>query len=96
MAKIDAKKIYLQFKQGERAYKEEIHCPMILNVMNEEGTLVAFLKKCFISERLFYKWTSAHPIFRECYEYGKILSRSNWEAEGEIGKNEEFSRIQII
>lgn len=90
MTKIEAKKLYLQFKKGERAYKEETHCPMILNVMNEEGTMTAFCKKAFISDRLFYKWTSAHPVFRDCYEYGKILSKSNWEEEGESGKTEEY------
>ena len=90
MSKIDAKKLYLQFKKGDRAYKEEIHCPMILTVMNEEGTMTAFCKKAFISDRLFYKWTSANQLFRECYEYGKVLSKCNWEEEGENNKGEEF------
>lgn len=90
MSKIDAKKVYLQFKRGERDYKEEIHCPMILTVMNDEGTMTAFCKKALISDRLFYKWTNANHLFRECYEYGKILSRSNWEEEGEKGKDEEY------
>lgn len=90
MSKIDAKKLYLEFKRGERAYKEEIHCPMILSVMNEEGTMTAFCKQAQISDRLFYKWTYSHSIFRECYEYGKVLSKCNWEDEGELGKKEEF------
>lgn len=90
MAKIDAKKLYVEFKKGERNYKEDIHCPMILEVMNTEGTMTAFCKKAQISDRLFYKWTYANEIFRDCYEFGKILSKCNWEEEGEAGKDQEF------
>jgi len=90
MSNIDATKLYLQFKRGDRDYNEETHCPMILRVMSEEGTMTAFCKKAFISDGLFYKWVSLHPLFKECYEYGKILSKSNWENEGEKGKGEEY------
>lgn len=90
MSQIDAKSLYLQFKKGDRAYNEEVHCPMILEVMNNEGTLVAFLKKAQISEPLFYKWKKKHKLFAECYAYGKVLSRDNWEKEGDQGKAEEF------
>jgi len=90
MGKIDAKKLYLQFKKGDRAYKEEIHCPMILEVMNTAGTMTAFCMKAQISDALFYKWTSKYKVFARCYAFGKILSKANWEQEGEDGKEEEF------
>lgn len=90
MSPIDAKKLYLQFKRGERDYSEEIHCPMVLDVMNREGTMTAFCRKAQISDGLFYKWIKAHPLFAECYAYGKVLSKCNWEEEGEKGKDEEY------
>lgn len=90
MSDIDAKKLYLQFKNGESGYKEEVHCPLVLDVMNSEGTMVAFCRKAQISTTLFYKWKKKHKLFSECYEYGKVLSKSNWEEEGEKGKDEEF------
>lgn len=90
MPEIDAKKIYLQIKTGERTYNEEVHCPMVLHVMNTKGTMTAFCKEAGISDALFYKWTMQYPIFKECYEMGKVYSKSNWEEEGENGKDEEF------
>lgn len=95
MPQIDAKSIYLQFKKGDRAYNEEVHCPMILDVMNTEGTAVAFMRKAMISDTLFYKWTKKHKIFAACYAYGKILSRTNWEQEGQDGKEEEFFNFDL-
>lgn len=90
MSQIDVKELYLQFKRGERAYNEEIHCPMILDVMNTEGTMTAFCHRAMISDGLFYKWIKKHKIFRECYYLGKTISKYNWEKEGEDGKDEEF------
>jgi hypothetical protein len=90
MSKIDAKQIYLQIKGGGTKYVEEIHCPMILTVMNEEGTMTAFCKKAGISKAAFYRWIGKYKHFRECYDMGMVFSRDNWEQEGETGKNEEF------
>ena len=95
MTQIDAKGIYLQFKKGRQKYNEEIHCPMILDVMNEEGTQVAFCKKAVISCSLFYDWVNKYKIFAACYAYGKILSKANWEEEGEKGKDEEFFNFDL-
>lgn len=95
MSQIDAKSIYLQFKKGDRAYNADVHCPMILEVMNDEGTAVAFMRKAMISETLFYKWIKKHKVFAMCYAYGKIISRDNWEREGEEGKNEEFFNFDL-
>lgn len=85
MAKFDPKKVYQSIKKGGGKYKEEVHCPMILEVMNNEGTMTAFCKKAMISDALFSKWTHKYPLFRECYQLGKMISRANWEEEGEIG-----------
>lgn len=90
MSKIDAKQIYLQIKKGDGTYNEEVHCPMVLNVMNDEGTMTAFCRKAMISDALFYKWVKRYKIFRECYYMGKIFSRDNWDKEGEAGKGEEY------
>jgi hypothetical protein len=90
MTKIDAKKLYMQIKNKKGTYNEEVHCPMILEVMDNEGTMTAFCRKAMISDALFYRWVSKYKVFRECYALGKILSRSNWEKEGEEGKSEEF------
>lgn len=95
MTQIDAKNIYLQFKQGDKDYKEEVHCPMILNVMNTAGTLVAFCRAAMVSETTFYRWVKKHKLFRDCYAYGKILSRDNWDKEGEAGKDEEFFNFDL-
>lgn len=90
MSNINAKAIYEQIKKGEGKYQEDIHCPMIINVMNNEGTMTAFCRQAVISDALFYKWIKRYKTFRECYYIGKVFSKDNWEREGEEGKNEEF------
>lgn len=95
MSQIDAKSLYLQFKKGDRAFKEDVHCPMIIEVMNNEGTAAAFMKKATISPTLFYKWLKKSRVFRDCYAYGQILSRHNWEQEGQDGKDEEFFNFDL-
>lgn len=95
MAQIDAKRLYLQFKRGDKAYKEEVHCPMILDVMNTDGTAVAFCKKAEVSDTVFYQWLKKHKVFRDCYAYGKILSRYNWDKEGQDGKDEEYFNYDL-
>ncbi len=95
MSQIDAKQLYLQIKKGEGLYTEEIHCPMVLDVMNDEGTMTAFCHKAKISDALFYKWTKKYKIFRECYHLGKVISKYNWEKEGKDGKDEEFFNFEL-
>lgn len=94
MSKIDAEKLYLQIKEWKdfkniSQYKEEYHCTLILDVMNNEGTMAAFCKKANISSQKFYYWIKTHPLFKECYLIGKMYSRANWEQEGENGKDDE-------
>jgi hypothetical protein len=94
MAKIDAKKLYLQIKKRETSYKEELHCPMIIDVMNTDGTMSAFCAKALISDALFYKWCNQHPVFERCYQIGRMLSKDNWEKEGEAGKDDENFNLE--
>lgn len=89
MSKIDAKKLYLQIKAGNSIYEEEIHCPMVLHVMNTKGTMTAFCKEALISDSAFYRWIKKYPLFNDCYQLGRMFSKSNWEEEGESGKDDE-------
>lgn len=92
---IDAKKIYLLNKKGEVPYEEDKHCPLILDVMDSEGTMTAFCVKTGISDRLFYKWIYKHPLFNECYRIGCMISRDNWEREGLLGKGDEEFNMEL-
>lgn len=94
MAKIDAKKLYLQIKERESSYIEKVHCMLILNVMNTRGTMTAFCEIALISDALFYQWLRKYPVFDRCYQVGKMLSKANWEAEGEAGKDDENFNLE--
>lgn len=92
MSKINAQEIYLEFKRRARTsagiYKEKIHCPLIIEVMHKNGTMTAFCKQAMISDGLFSKWVRKYPLFSECYNYGKILSRDAWEEEGRMHEDD--------
>lgn len=93
MTRICTEKLYLEIKARSKRkagiYKEEIHCPLILEVMANEGTMTAFCKKISISDALFYDWVREKPMFKDCYEIGKMISKANWEKEGEEGRHDE-------
>lgn len=88
--KFNAKKAYEQLKAGNRVYDEEKHCVMVLEVLNnpKQGTISAFCKEAGITDSCFYKWKSKFPIFNDCYRFGTILSKENWESEGLAGKDD--------
>lgn len=87
---MDAKKLYQEVKKhGLKPYKEEVHCPMIIDVMSKQGTMAAFCKKAGISDGLFSRWTKKFPLFNECYQIGKMISKANWEEEGRKGVYDE-------
>jgi len=77
----NATALYQKFKKTRTKYKEEIHCPMILDIMNntERGTMSAFCVAAEISENSFYDWCNANELFAYCYSYGKMLAREHWE-----------------
>ena len=83
--KFNAEEIYKKIKtQGNSKYIEEIHCPMILRIMNDKnkGTMSAFCVEAIIGDTIFYDWLNRHDIFLQCYAIGKMVARENWEQEG--------------
>lgn len=94
--KHDPQQLYKKIKGGNSIYKEELHCPMILEVMSSSsgGTVSAFCVKALISDTTFYRWISKYPIFSECYRIGNMISRQQWEDEGRLGKDEEFFNME--
>ncbi len=82
-ATFDANAIYKRMRTKPTKYREEIHCPLILNIMKKKGRLSAFCVESEIGESTFYDWCSAYPIFYLCYSLGKMIARESWEEEGE-------------
>lgn len=81
---IDAVAYYKRLKLNPTKYDEEVHAPMLIRVMAdpELGTYAAFCKEAFISDDTFYKWINEHDFLLNCYGFGKMLARQNWEEEG--------------
>lgn len=81
---IDGNAIYQRIKGGQVKYREEIHCPLIIEVMSSyNGTMSKFCIQVEISERKFYNWLAEYPEFRECYELGQQYARQSWDDHGE-------------
>lgn len=87
MAALDAKKVYRKVREGDTEYNEEEHCVMVIRVMNTFGTVPAFCREAMIGQTTFYRWTERHPVFKQCYDIGKVIARTNWEKEGEDNKD---------
>jgi hypothetical protein len=62
--------------------------------MNIKGTMTAFCIEALISDALFYKWCREYPVFNNCYQIGKMISKNNWEQEGESGKDDENFNLE--
>ena len=91
MLAADAKKLYSEVKKGGTTYKEEVHCPMIFQVLGNDGTMNSFCKKVGICEGTFWGWCQSNPLFNQCYQIAKAVAKANWEEEGEKNKgNDEF------
>lgn len=92
MAKAKAKELYLELKKGGTKYKEELHCTLLLDVMETVGTMIGYCRIAKISQKTFYIWCKKHPIFNNCYELGRTISQANWEQEGrDNADNEDFN-----
>ena len=90
MPKFDPMARFLTIRKNHGTYyDEDIHCPMVLEVMNNEGTMAAFCARAGISEGTFYDWIKACSLFSDCYQIGKMYSRHNWEEEGRNGATTE-------
>lgn len=93
---IDAKRLYQQYKKtGIPLYKEEVHCPMIVETMSSNGTMSSFCVQACISDTTFYRWMHQHELFHECYRIGCMIARDNWEKEGDEGKYDETFNMEI-
>lgn len=94
MPKLDGKAKYESLKR-KTVYVEEIHCPMVLEVMSDpaKATVAAFCIEAGISDSSFYRWLKLYDIFDECYSYGKMQAKYNWEREGERLGDLEFKEV---
>lgn len=86
--KLDPEKIYKELKNNKRIYQEEIHCPMVIRVISERGTVSSFCKEAMIADTYFYQWVNKYPIFEQCYRYAAMCAKEAWEEEGRIGKDD--------
>ncbi len=84
MTKPDFVEIYRNIKYGHVKFNEEVHCPLILEIMSQRnrGTFSAFCVAVNIGEKKFYDWLRNSEVFQLCYCLGKMYARENWEAEG--------------
>lgn len=74
--------LFEKIKRRPTLYDEELHCPMILYAMLNQGRVSAFCVKATISEQTFYTWVKNHTLFHQCYMVGEVYARENWELEG--------------
>jgi len=91
----DSKEIYKSLKGKFTKYDEEVHCPLILSIMNNynKGTIAHFCAEAKIGETKFFGWVRKHDMFAECYYHGKCLARVNWENEGRVLKDKEYKEL---
>jgi hypothetical protein len=92
---INSTALYKKQKEGGLKYDEAKHCKMIIDCMNEEGTMSAFCVKAGIGDGTFYAWMAQHEMFLNCYRIGCMIARSNWEREGEDGKGDESFDLDL-
>lgn len=81
---IDGEAIYKRLKFGRVIYNEEVHCPLLLNILGdpEKGTLSAFCCAAFVGPDTFYKWVKEHEFFAHVYGLGRLFAKEIWEEEG--------------
>lgn len=66
-------------------------CQMLIDHMNEGGSIVAFVKylwdnaKVRVCRKTIYNWRDQHPEFAEALEWGADLSQGYWEGIGHKG-----------
>jgi len=90
---LKVEKIFRYFKEGEnKHYNEDRHCRMLIDAMLDEnkGTMSAFCVDAMITEKTFYNWVKAHPLFCDLYSFCKLLSRQIWEKEGRNISDKEY------
>jgi hypothetical protein len=88
--------VYKQLKSQKAGYDEKIHCPMIINILcnPNEGTMAAFCVAAKITDSTFYRWLAKYKIFNDCYRYGILMARVNWDEEGRNSRDEEGFNLE--
>jgi len=81
MKQMTPKQIYQKLKIGETKYKEEEHCPLLLEILPIKWRIGAFCIEALIDEATFYRWVNTHPLFKLCYGIGQLLAHEAWEKE---------------
>lgn len=91
---LDAQAIYKKLKRRPTLYEEEVHCPLILQILgdNFRGTVSAFCVEAHICDTTFYKWVGEHELFGTCYRLGKMMARENWEEEGRLLRDHVYEK----
>lgn len=92
---LDSKQIYHLVKKGQSKLCEDIHCPMVLDVISKEGTVAAFCAQAAISDATFYSWLHKSKCFMECYRIASMMARDAWEKRGEDGQYEEGFNLEV-
>lgn|ERR1017187_72225 len=85
--------IFNHFKSGNcNKYFEEKHCKMLISIMMnpDKGSVPAFCVQAMITERTFYNWVRANPIFSNLYYFSKLIAREIWEQEGRNIRDQSF------
>lgn len=82
---IDGEAIYQRLRAGPTRFIEEIHCPMLLNIMGnpKKGTRAAFCVAAYISLAQFDHWRKKHPFFDMVYGLARMIAQDHWEQEGD-------------
>jgi len=90
LMKVNGFEIYQKMKAGKTKFIEEVHCPLIIDIMadKEKGRYSRFCVEVGISEDTFYNWLKQNVLFQFCYSLGKMYARENWETEGRELKDE--------
>lgn len=68
----------------------EKHAIKILQIMSDKkkGTVAHFCADVCIGEGTFYNWCRENELFLEAYAVGKVISKRNWEDEGDEIRNQ--------
>ena len=93
--KINSAALYKAQKAGSNKYDEEKHCKLIIDCMNNSGTVSSFCVQAGIGDATFYRWMNKYDTFMDCYRLGCMIARENWEREGEEGKSDESFDLEL-
>ncbi len=73
--------MYDRLKADTSGYKEEIHCPMVIEIITQRPRVSAFCTEALISEKTFYQWLYGFELFNKCYRIALLTAKELWEKE---------------